>query len=229
VETRSLRDGSGFFDVTACNVERPCRIVLFAVGGGGNPERHAPLLAALAEHGCCVVAPHHERLVSPFPTEEQLVLRARRLTLALDSIARPGVPVIGVGHSIGAALLLALSGGKLWLHRSAPVPIARDQRLDRLALLSPATGFFRAPAALDDLRTPLLIWAGGNDTITPPAHAELLKDLLGERTAVSLRLLPEAGHFSFMHVLPPTVSDPLADRDSILADLTAAICEFVLR
>jgi alpha-beta hydrolase superfamily lysophospholipase len=225
---RSLPDGMESFDVTAFEVEQPTHLVLFAVGAGGNPERHGPLLAALAERGCAVIAPHVERLASPVPTDDHLLLRARRLQLALDAVARPDLPVVGVGHSIGAAVLLALAGGALWMRPGSPLPIARDERLQRLALLTPPTGFFRPPGALDAVHAPLLVWAGDQDEITPPAQAELLKRALGERVDVDLRVIAGAGHFSFMHAPPPHVTEPLADRDAFLAELTSELCRFVV-
>jgi pimeloyl-ACP methyl ester carboxylesterase len=227
VEKRFLHDGGESFEVTTLDVERPSRVVLFAVGGGGNPERHAPLLCSLAERDCVVVAPHFERLVSPTPTDEHLLLRARRLKLALDSVARPGVPVSGVGHSIGATMLLALTGGEVWMRPGAPLPIGRDERIERLALMAPATNFFRAPGALDPVRTPLLVWAGTDDTITPSAQAEFLSQTLGARLPVTLHAVEGAGHFSFMNILPTHVSDPLANREAFLAALASEICRFV--
>jgi pimeloyl-ACP methyl ester carboxylesterase len=224
-----LRDDDGPFDVTLVESVDPSRVVLFAVGGGGDPERHLPLLTALAEHGCTVVAPHFERLTSPSPTEGALLLRARRLRLALDAAARPGLWVAGVGHSIGTTMLLALAGGEAWMHPGHRLPIAPDARLERLVLLAPATGYFQAPAALDGVGTPLLVWAGTRDPITPPSQAELLAHALGPRVPVELRVVEGAGHFSFMHVPPPQTTEPLPDRDAFLAELTAEVCRFVRR
>lgn len=217
------------FDVTMLEVERPSRVVLFAVGGGGNPERHGPLLEALAERGCSVVAPHFERLVSPVSTEDDLRLRAGRLKRALDAVARPDVPTVGVGHSLGAAVLLALAGGQLWMGPGRRLPIAPDDRIERLALMAPATGFFQAPGALDAVRVPILAWAGTKDAITPPAQAELLRDVLGHRSSVELRVVEGAGHFSFMNVPPPQAIEPLPDRDAFLAKLAAELNDFVAR
>lgn len=224
---RALQDGQASFDVTVLEAARPSRVVLFAVGGGGNPERHAPLLEALGARGCSVVAPHFDRLTSPRMTEELFLLRCRRLKLTLESVARTGLPVVGVGHSIGAAVLLALAGGQVWMSPGAPLPIAPDQRLERLALLAPATGFFAAPGALDAVRTPLLVWVATDDSITPPAQAQLLADALGERLPVVLRSEPGAGHFSFLHTPPPQTTEPLADREEFLARLTVDVCDFL--
>lgn len=223
----TMHDADGAFDITVFEVEQASRVVLFAVGGGGNPERHGPLLAALAERGYSVIAPHFERMVSPIPTAHDLLLRARRLKLGLDAVARPGVPAVGVGHSIGAATLLALAGGQLWTLPTQPLPIAPDARIARLALMTPATGFFRAPGALDDVHVPILVWAGSEDAITPHTHAELLRDALEGRASVEVRLVKGAGHFSFMNVLPPQVTDPLPDRQAFLLNLAKEMAEFV--
>lgn len=224
-----MRDETASFDVTVLEVEQPSRVVLFAVGGGGNPERHGLLLAAFAERGCSVVAPHFERMVSPVPTDDDLLLRARRLKLALDAVARSGVPTVGVGHSIGAAMLLALAGGQVWTRPGQPLPITPDGRIERLALMAPATGFFQAPGALDAVHVPILAWAGTEDVITPPAQAELLRDILGHRLPVELRVVEGAGHFSFMNVPPPQTIEPLPDRNAFLANLAAELRDFVAR
>jgi pimeloyl-ACP methyl ester carboxylesterase len=226
---RVLQDGPESFEVTVLEAARPSRVLLFAVGGGGNPERHAPLLEALVARGCSVVAPHFERLTSHQMTDELLLLRCRRQKLALDSVAKQGLPVVGAGHSIGAAVLLALAGGQVWMGPGAPLPTAPDPRLERLALLAPATGFYAAPGALDAVRTPLLVWAGTGDSITPPAQAQLLADALGGRVPVDLHVEPGGGHFSFMHTPPPHTAEPLPDRDAFLARFTAAVCDFLCR
>jgi alpha-beta hydrolase superfamily lysophospholipase len=227
VTTRSLTDGGESFTATVFEPASPVRTVLFAVGGGGNPERHLPLLAALSERGCTVVAPHFARIVSPRPTEEELLGRARRLRVALDAVAPPGLPVAGVGHSIGAMLLVALAGGQAWMRVGRQLAVAADPRLDRLALMAPATGFFQAPEALDGVRTPILVWAGADDPIAPPSQAQFLKQELGDRVPVDLRVLAGVGHFTFMNVLPPQVTDPLPDREAFLARLAAEVCGFV--
>jgi hypothetical protein len=227
VTTRSLNDGEESFDITLIEADDPSHTVLFAVGGGGNPERHLPLLATLADRGCTVVAPHFERLVVPEPTDDDLLLRARRLSLALDLVAKPGLPMAGVGHSIGCTMLLALAGGQVWMRAGHCLPIVPDARLERLALFTPATGFFQAPGALDAVRVPILAWAATADTVTPPAQAAFLRQALEPRVPMELRLIEGAGHFSFMNQPPPHVIEPLADREACLAGLADDVSRFV--
>lgn len=109
---QALQDGTESFKVSVYEASENSSVMLFAVGSGGQPERHTTLLQALIESGCTAVAPHFERLVWPFPSEVDLKLRARRLSLTLDAFVRPGVKAIGVGHSIGAATLVAMARGK---------------------------------------------------------------------------------------------------------------------
>jgi alpha-beta hydrolase superfamily lysophospholipase len=220
---RLLEDEAGEFELSVLESPNAARIVLFAVGGGGDPERHLPLLQGLAARGCTVVAPHAARITTPSPSEEELLVRARRLRRAVDAVARPGVPVAGVGHSIGATLLLALAGGAMWMRAGHRLSVAADARLDRLALLAPATGYYGAPGALDAVRVPVVAWLGGRDTITPPAQAEVLRAALEPRGLLELRVADGAGHFSFMNRPPPHTTEPLADREAFLAALAADV------
>lgn len=126
-------------------------------------------------------------------------------------------------------MLLALAGGKVWMRQGHVLSIAVDGRLDRLVLLTPATGYFQAPGALDGVNTRVLAWAGTEDVITPPEQAERLRDALQTRVPVDLRITSSAGHFSFMNAPPPQSSEPLADRDAFLMELTAEVCSFVAR
>ena len=226
--TTELLDREVAFSVSVLEPEDVRNVVLFAVGGGGNPERHHRLLHGLAKANCLVVAPHFERLLSPRATEDEVLLRARRLSLALASLGRSDLPTIGVGHSIGAAMLLALAGGSAWLSPDCPLQIEPDARLDRLALMAPATAFFQAPNALAPVRTPMLVYAASEDVITPPSQAKFLQQELGRRVPVELYLVKGADHFSFMDVLPPQVIDVLPDRDRFLAEMAEQITHFIM-
>ncbi len=224
----SLRDGEDSFNVTILEAPAGSALVLFAVGSGGNPERHLGFLTMLAESGYTIVAPHFERLASPIPSEGDLLLRARRLRLALDAVAQPGSTVAGVGHSVGAAVLLALAGGQMWLRAGYRADITSDERLSRLVLLAPPTGFFQAPGALDAVRTPVLAWAGSRDTITPPAQLEIVERGMPDGVQANLRVTEGAGHFSFMDVPPPHIAEPLPDRQAFLDTLAVEVREFLI-
>ncbi len=131
MDKTSLSDNGAPFDVMLLEAVRPSCIILFAVGSGGNPERHLPLLTSLSERGGTVIAPYFERPASPSPTDEELLLRSRRLRLALDFAVRPNLPVVGIGHSIGATILIALAEGQAWTNEAHSLPILPDERLSR--------------------------------------------------------------------------------------------------
>ncbi|MDW5441316.1 hypothetical protein [Polaromonas sp. SM01] len=225
--TQTLQDGVHSFEVSVRKAAPGSPVVLFAVGLGGQPERLSTLLDALTESGCTVVAPHFDRLASTTPTMEELTLRARRLSLTLDAFVEPTAKAIGVGHSIGAATLVTMAGGQMWLGPGRRVSIAPDSRLARLALLAPPTGFFQAPAALDAVRIPVLAWVGSADSITPPAQTEWLARAMRDWTAVDVRITEGAGHFSFMDIPPPHTTESLPNKQAFLREYSSEICKFV--
>lgn len=228
VAVETLHDGAESFEVSVRESHVTSRVVLFAVGAGGNPERHVTLLGALAASGCTVIAPHFQRLASPVPTEVELTLRARRLRLAADALATSEATLVGIGHSIGAATLIALAGGHMWLGPGRRLDVAPVRRLTRLGLLAPPTGFFQAPGALDAVRVPVAVWVGSEDSITPPAQSEWLAQAMRDRQSVAVRVVDGAGHFSFMDHPPPQSVEPLQDKQAFLRQHASDLCRFAL-
>jgi len=223
-----LNDNESPFDLMLIESAKSFFIVLFSVGAGGNPERHLPLLKSLSEYGCTVVAPYFDRLVSPQPTSDALLLRARRLHHASEFVALLNLPIVGIGHSIGAAMLIALAGGQMWIDAKQKLDIKSLERLNRLVLLTPATGFFQAHGALNSVRIPIQVWLGTKDVITPPAQSNFLKQQLENSVPVDLRTIDGAGHFSFMNTLPPKVMDEFPNRKAFHIYLANEIQRFIV-
>ena len=207
---------------------KPTHAVIFATGGGGNPERHYPLLTSLVENGCTVIAPYFERIMpSPKPTVEVLETRVALLQSALDYIGQLNLPIVGIGHSIGSTLLLGLAGGQLWTYDASPVAIRLDSRIKKLILFTPATDFFQAPNTLDAVSISIQAWAGSLDKWTTAQQIENLKDRLPKDTVFDFRLSEGADHFSFMNTLPPNVIDSMENRDQFLRQLAADVVTFI--
>lgn len=222
-----LQDGNESFHVSVHECEINSPVVLFAVGSGGLPERHSTLIGELVRSGYTVIAPHFERLVSPYPKEEELTLRARRLSLALDAFSQAAETVVGVGHSIGAATLIALAGAQMSLGPGRQVNITREKRLLRLALLAPPTGFFQAPGALDAVKVPILVWVGSEDNITPPSQSEWLAQAMSSSQKTDLRITNGAGHFSFMDLAPPNTVEPLDNKLEFIQEYSSEVSKFL--
>lgn len=216
------------FAVTRIEAEESRCIALFAVGRGGNPARHLPLMQTMADKGCTVIAPHFEMLASIAPTKAELDLRIRRLEASIDACADSELPVVGIGHSIGATALLALQSAEGQTLDGGQLICGSSPRLERLALLAPPTDFFRRPGALSRIKAPIKIWVGAKDTITPPAQSQFLMDALSARTTVEIKVDPDAGHFTYMDELPPNAPEPHPDRQAFLVSLADEIGDFLI-
>jgi pimeloyl-ACP methyl ester carboxylesterase len=226
---QQIRDGAEAFNVTVIEANQTSkRVVLFAVGRGGNPSRHLPLLRSVAGLGCTVIAPHFDMLTSLSPTKEELDRRVRRLEASAAEYFKTELPIVGIGHSIGTVTLLALAGGEAQTLAGDLVVSGAKLKFDRLALFSPPTDFFRRPGALKSVRLPVRIWVGAKDSITPPAQAQFLKEVLSLQGPIDICLDEEAGHFSYMDELPPNVTDSLPDRSKFLASLANDVGQFVI-
>ncbi|UXU08783.1 MULTISPECIES: alpha/beta hydrolase [Agrobacterium] len=216
------------FTITRVEAKNPKWIALFAVGRGGNPSRHRHLLQTLANGNCTVIAPHFEMLTSIAPTKAELDMRIRRLEASIDDCTSSNLPIVGIGHSIGATAMLALQGAEGETLDGQQLIRGSTPRLERLAVLAPPTDFFRRPGALDRIKMPMKIWVGDKDTITPPAQSRFLMDVLTAQASVALQVDPDAGHFTYMDELPPNVPEPHPDRHTFLAGLADEVTAFLV-
>lgn len=72
-----LKTKNARIDAALLRAPNPSQSILFAVGSGGNPDRHLPLLNSFSERGWTVIAPYFERIVNPFPSTEELIHRGK--------------------------------------------------------------------------------------------------------------------------------------------------------
>ncbi|MCB9524128.1 MAG: hypothetical protein H6702_12280 [Myxococcales bacterium] len=210
--------------VTVLAAPSPRATVLFAVGRGGDPARHGPLLEALHARGCTVIAPRPGMAPMP-PGLDVLATRRGQAVAALEAFAPAAVPVVGVGHSMGATLLLSLAGATLWSRAGERLAPPAVPALARAALLAPALGWVQAPGALEGVRIPVAAWVGDRDQVAPVAAARAVQGLL---PALQVHVAEGAGHFSFLNTPPPHVPEPLPDRATFLAALTRQVGDWLL-
>ncbi len=124
-------------------------------------------------------------------------------------------------------MLLVLAGATGSTLTGEELVFAAERPFDRLVLFTPPTDFFRHPGALASVTTPMQVWAGGQDRITPPAQAAFLQDALKDQAHVDLHVVEEAGHFTFMDELPPNTPDPHPARADFLRSLAADTSRFL--
>ncbi|MDF7788006.1 alpha/beta hydrolase [Pantoea stewartii] len=217
------------FDVTLFQVRDATECILFAAGLGGSPLRHMGLIETFARHGISVVAPHFEMVTSSFPTKAELIERAQRLDLTAKKLCTHYASVSGVGHSLGAVILLIHAGATAWTIAREPVSVDGHNILNRLVLLTPPADFFPTHKSLACINIPLQIWAGDKDLITPASQATFLHQLLSIHTSSELHIAENVGHFTFMDKLPPQVTEPHPSRNDFLLRLGETIYHFIAR
>ena len=144
----------------------------------------------------------------------ELDKRVRRLEASAVEYFKADLPIVGIGHSIGAVTLLALGGGETQTPAGDTVMSGSKFKFDRLALFVPPTVFFQRAGALKSVRVPIRIWVGAKDWITPPAQAQFLKEVLSLQGPIDICLDEEAGHFSYMFELPSNITDSHPNRSN---------------
>ena len=225
--TQQIHDGAEKFNVSIFEPKESTCIVIFAAGRGGNPMRHLSLLQAVAKRGCLTIAPHFDMLMSAVPSTDELKTRIQRLELTLKWYSQMGRPVIGVGHSLGCVLLLALAGGEARTLSGHQAVSNLKLTFDKLVLFAPPVAFFAYPDALKSIDTPIYLRTGNKDTITPPNQVFLFKERLEKQTKVEFVLDEDAGHFSYMDELPPNVEDIQPERNVFLSNFVKDIVRSV--
>jgi hypothetical protein len=140
VKTEALEGATGGFDVCVWTPDVVSRVIVFGVGAGGDPGRHAPLLETLARQQCLVAAPAFERprcmarcplsmrlessaLALPLVAVVPLIAgaicgtrRTLRLGLGVDALGGPGA-IAGVAtrpHARRASAKTKLSASDGW-------------------------------------------------------------------------------------------------------------------
>jgi predicted dienelactone hydrolase len=207
----------------AAPVEGRFPLVAVSHGTGSSPLLHRGLAAHLARHGFVVVMPEHARNHrgddSLAGTATNLANRPRQVRQAIDAaLTELGDFVVPdrigvIGHSLGGYTALALAGGRpLTLAGETPdgrerrVDLEPDPRVKAIVLLAPAVPWYREPGALDAVRVPVLMLTAEQDEHTPPWHSDVVAR--GVRGPVEHRIVPGAGHYSFLTPFPATMSRP---------------------
>lgn len=138
--------------------------------------------------------------------------------------ANPALPLYGVGHSLGGALLIGFAGADMWHGPGTRLAVPHQPRLVKVAALAPPVEFFLAPGAAEKLAVPLLLRSAGQDAITTPLSHRAFAARL--RIPADFAVEPLAGHFSYMDVPPPGSGDSLPDGDAFRARVADEVIGF---
>jgi alpha-beta hydrolase superfamily lysophospholipase len=229
-EICTLTGANGPFEVGHFAGDAGAPTLLFAAGRGGSPDRHQNLLQGFHAAGFNVIAPHFDMLPDPVPTRAELLDRLDRLSTAVEQLASKHAPLFGIGHSIGASMLLVLAGATAYTIKREMITQKLPRDFAHFALLAPAIDFFRGPNALDALTTPLSVIGGTQDNIISPNALQLFAALCPPQLDVTVQMMNDAHHFSFMDQMPPHIEDENPEkRAEELRTLYASIQRIFLK
>lgn len=174
----------------------------------------------MARQGFAVLAPILP-ISAATPSPAELDHRRVVLNAAIDHIS-DGMPVTGVGHSLGAAALLLCAGATGRTIDGSIVRQAAHHQLSRLTLLGPALDFFQSEDAFLGVAAKVHAWVGDLDPITSAATAlEMVEDQ--RSAAMQVTVVPGAGHFAFMDQPPPGVTEASFDRAALAAMIAGSL------
>ncbi|MBQ1765106.1 MAG: alpha/beta fold hydrolase [Aquincola sp.] len=194
----------------------PLPLAVLSHGNGGSYQIYRALCHALVAAGWVVAAFDHpgnhrkdDRLKG---TLQNLQDRPRHVGLVISEVlARLPIDsqrIAVIGHSLGAYTALAVAGGQAHARSGEAVAPAHDARVNALVLLAPAAFFFQAPGALRAVNLPILLMEAEHDDITPLSQGEIIRQGVADARRVDSRVVPGAGHFSFITPFPKALVKP---------------------
>jgi Predicted dienelactone hydrolase len=223
-------------------------ICVISHGAGGSHLLYREVATHLARQGWIGVCPESPRDNrndhSLSYTDEAVSRRCLQLSQTLDTVladdffhpAADPDRISLVGHSLGGCAALALAGGQPWSRNATPIPVQPDPRFRAAVLMTPATAYFNAPAALEKISIPLLVLAGEKDDITPANDIQHTLRPLPSTVLRDFIVVRNAGHYSFLSPFPaplrrpdfPPSQDPAGfDRERFHRELPGIIESFL--
>ena len=167
-----------------------------------------------------------------------------------------------IGHSLGGYTALALAGGKpdtkvlidycrqpehahkpwcaeldQYKDTLGPIEVEEDERIKAIVLLAADLGLFDSEDALCDIDARILLILAEHDDV-PLDTPERIRSFLPDASALSDRVVKNAGHYSFLSPFPDhmkhrvgaaSADRPGFDRQAFHAELNMEICSFLTK
>ncbi|AGH80891.1 alpha/beta hydrolase family protein [Psychromonas sp. CNPT3] len=222
-------------------------LVIISHGSGGSHLLYRLIALHLVKNGYIVaMLKHHANNRDDNSLAEQdknLTLRTRHIRYVIDTLLsdEQWMDVINprkifmIGHSMGGCTALALAGATPWSQHRLKIDVSNDKRIRALVLLAPASAWYQHPNSFVNVNLPMLIFSAEHDVITPFWQADLIKQKVSNSALVDLKVIKNAGHFSFISPFPAGMvnknfaasQDPEGfDRNAFHDDLKKEISAF---
>ncbi|MCJ2068611.1 alpha/beta hydrolase [Methylobacterium sp. J-030] len=194
VEPITIATADGESLHTLWRAPRPgCGIVITFHGNGSRPEPHAARFAAgpWRTAGWGLLAPAYRGYPGSTgsPSEDGLI-RDGRAAMAEAAVRAPGVPILLHGHSLGAAVAVAVSEHRSAIGLYLEAPFDSMTRTVRLHVpLAPSwllRDTYRSDLRIRSGTVPVLIVQGRDDPVVPAKLALALAAAAGPRARIPL-------------------------------------------
>lgn len=223
-------------------------LVIISHGGGGSHLLYRVVAQHLAQNGYIVAMPeHHGNNRNDNSLEgrnKNLILRTKHIRLVIDTLLSgpewtdsiDSQHIFMIGHSMGGCTALAIAGAVPWSLEREQIEVTSDERVKALVLFAPAVAWFQHPDSFDRVNLPILVFLAEHDTVTPYRQADLIKQNVKNPALVSVRVIKNAGHLSFLAPFaetmrntnfPPSQDPDGFDREAFHEALKVDVLDFL--
>lgn len=194
-------------------------VVIISHGSGGSHLLYRVVAQYLTEHGYIVAMPeHHGNNRNDNSLEgdnRNLTLRTQHIQLVIDTLLSDSEwceqidteHIFMIGHSMGGCTALAIAGAVPWSRERSEIEVVHDHRVKALLLLAPATPWFQHPDSFKQVNLPICVFSAELDNITPYWQSDLIKQKVKDPTLVTINVVKNAGHLSFLAPFPDSMTD----------------------
>lgn len=193
--------------------------ILISHGNSGSHLIYRTISTYLTQHGYIVAMPEHygnnRRNNELAQSIENLQYRPRHCSLTIDQLLKDlGSSIIPekigiIGHSFGGYTALALAGGRPYTQSGLSVEVESDSRFKVLVLMAPAAAYFYPEGSLSRVNARILLLIAQHDQFTPQKWtSDIILKQVPDPSQITLRVIENAGHFSFISPFPPSMKNP---------------------